>query len=342
MSRVLFLLKRREDYNVDKHSQIGLSTGLYNSAKFIDDFMPNSKLAVVVDNNDIDREVTLYKPTHVIIEALWVVPSKFDVLQRLHPNVKWIVRLHSEMPFMAQEGIALNWIAEYARYRNVLVACNAPRMLEEVQTYVEALDLSSDKVIYLPNFYPQTYKKYERPEDSEFVNVSCFGAVRPLKNHISQAIAALKFANLIGKKLKFHVNAGRIEMNGGPIVHNLKSLFEQLSDQGHQLINHEWTPREQFLELCGQMDMGLQVSFSETFNIVGADLISQGVPVVGSKEIPWLGTNWQADPTETDDIAYTMLFTHKLARWNVFFNQRHLTKYTEKSRKIWLDYFGRT
>ena len=111
MAKVLFILKRREDYNSVIHSHVGLSTGLYNSASFMNDMLNEngvqSKLVVVPDNNSIDREVTLYRPSHVIIEALWVVPQKFAILQKLHPEVKWIIRLHSEMPFMAGEGNAM-------------------------------------------------------------------------------------------------------------------------------------------------------------------------------------------------------------------------------------------
>ena len=114
MNKILFLLKRREDYSAKIHgSNVGLSTGLYNSASFMNDMLNElgieSKLSVVIDNNCIDREVTQYQPTHVVIEALWVVPTKFAVLQALHPNVKWIVRLHSELPFLANEGMALHW-----------------------------------------------------------------------------------------------------------------------------------------------------------------------------------------------------------------------------------------
>ena len=129
MTRILFILKRREDYNAEKHSHIGLSTGLYNSANFMNEMLQKagveSKLVVVIDNNCIDREVNLYNPTHVIIEALWVVPTKFSVLCKLHPNVKWIIRLHSEVPFLANEGIAFDWIADYARFKNVFIAANS-------------------------------------------------------------------------------------------------------------------------------------------------------------------------------------------------------------------------
>ena len=107
MSRVLFILKRRQDYDAKIHSALGMSTGLYNSAKFMNDMLVQngieSHLEVVADYNQIDRQCWLYKPTHCIIEAIWVIPQKFRDLQRLHPNVKWIIRVHSEMPFLAEK-----------------------------------------------------------------------------------------------------------------------------------------------------------------------------------------------------------------------------------------------
>jgi len=345
MKKVMFILKRREDYNAVLHQNIGLSTGLYNSASFMNQMLRNSgvhsNLYVVEDNNRIDALVSAYKPTHVIIEALWVVPSKFAVLQKLHPNVKWIIRLHSEMPFMAGEGMAMDWISEYSCFKNVYIGVNAPRMMREVETLLNTKHSKSldEKIIYLPNYYPQNYVKKEFNRDKDTIDIACFGAVRPLKNHLVQAVAAIDFANKIGKKLNFHVNAGRIEMKGDAVINNLRGMFEHLSDSGHQLVNHQWTPREQFLELCASMDIGLQVSFSETFNIVGADLISQGVPLVGSKEIPWSSNLYNADPTDSKDIAAKLECAYYHPRINVWVNQRLLTKYTNNTRKIWTKYF---
>jgi hypothetical protein len=51
------------------------------------------------------------------------------------------------------------------------------------------------------------------------------------------------------------------------------------------------------------MDMGLQVSFTETFDIVAADCISVGLPLAGGNEIPWLHAGCQASPTDSRDIA---------------------------------------
>lgn len=348
MSKVLFILKRREDYNATVHKHVGLSTGLYNSASFVHNMLESfahkgirSKLVVVTDNNDIDREVSLYKPTHVIIEALWVVPSKFDILQKLHPNVEWLVRLHSEMPFMANEGIAMDWIGDYVRFKKVKIAINAKRMLREIRMYVKTLGIENpdEKVIYLPNYYPQSFKHKRLDKEKDYIDIGCFGAVRPLKNTLIQAIACIDFANRIGKKLRFHINAGRIEMKGEPNVHNLQGLFEQLANSGHELINHTWTPREDFLKLCAKMDIGIQVSFTETFNIVACDLLTEGVPVIGSSEIPWMSSIAFASPVDSEDIVEKLYRAYHFPTLNVFFNKYNLNKYLNKTKKIWFNYF---
>jgi hypothetical protein len=128
-------------------------------------------------------------------------------------------------------------------------------------------------------------------------------------------------------------------MKGDPVMNNLRGLFEHLYDEGHKLIEHEWAPREEFLALCSEMDIGLQCNFSETFNIVSADLISQGVPIVGSYEIPWASPAFNARPAESDEIANAMQLSHNHPDVNVTINQCCLTEYTNKTRKIWVDYF---
>jgi len=350
MSRVLFILKRREDYNATIHSALGMSTGLYNSAKFMNDMLIDqgieSRMEVVEDYNKIDRQVHLYKPTHVIIEAIWVIPQKFVDLQRLHPNVKWIIRLHSEMPFLAGEGMAMDWIGDYSGFKNLIIGVNAPRMMEEIKIYLKHRNSWTDeqvneRIIYLPNYYPQQYVTKKLDKNKDTIDISCFGAVRPLKNHLLQAIAAIGFADQIGKKLRFHINAGRIEMQGGPVIKNLKNVFQQINGKGHELVNHEWRPREEFLELCRQMDIGLQCNLSETFNIVGADLISQGIPLIGNHdEIPWAVEHFSADPNDSQNIIEKLHLAYNWSYLNVKTQQWSLTHYTNKTAKIWSKYFN--
>ena len=345
--KILFILKRREDYSHTLHTH-GLSTGLLNSATYVQEMLVkagiDAVLEVAIDNNCIDRLVTLHKPDVVILEALWVVPSKFDILIKLHPTVEWIIRLHSEMPFMANEGIAMEWMYGYTQYPNVNIGVNAPRMLEEVRKYLMIANKwengeENARVIYMPNYYPIATKTKKLKKNKYWIDVGCFGAVRPLKNHLVQAIAAIKFAHRINKQLRFHINAGRIEMKGEPVLHNLQGLFESLNDYGHQLVLHDWMDREAFIALCAQMDLGMQVSFSETFNIVGADFISQGVPIVGSSEIPWSSSLFNADPTSSDDIENALLKAYAVPNLDVDLNANNLKNYVAKTQAIWVKLF---
>jgi hypothetical protein len=248
------------------------------------------------------------------------------------------------MPFMAGEGMSMDWMAEYSSFPNIALAINAPRMLSEIRDYIRirnqwSEEKTAEQIFYLPNYYPQEYKTKEYQINKEHIDIGCFGAVRPLKNHLLQAIAALKFADHIGKKLHFHINSGRIEMKGEPVLNNLRSVFQQLHSHGHALIQNEWTPREEFLTLCEKMDIGLQVSISETFNIVGADIISQGVPFVGCIEIPWFDETYAARAQYSEEIYRALLLTHNWPQHNVKSNQRRLTEYTNQTCNIWLEYF---
>lgn len=350
MTRVLFILKRRPDFDPVTHAHRMLSTGLYNSARLVQEMLVAAGIAaeieVAIDNNCIDRLVTQHRPTHVIIEALWVVPTKFDILQKLHPTVKWILRMHSETPFIANEGIAMDWLFEYTNYRNLYIGINAPRFLNEIQAIARIKNEWSeeelnDRIFYMPNFYPASFKTKTLDQTRDTIDIACFGAIRPLKNHLVQAIAAIRFADKLGKRLRFHVNSGRIEMKGQPVVHNLQALFQHMHECGHEMVAHEWMPHDEFLQVCATIDIGLQVSFSETFNIVGADLISEGIPVVGSTEIPWAATSFCADPTNSDDIVGKLERTWSMSNHCVRENQLNIDKYSKKTQEIWVDLFTR-
>jgi len=350
-SSVLFILKKREELDETGKKKI-IETGLYNSATYLNTILNNmninSNIELAIDNNCIDRLVTKNRPTYVIIEALWVVPSKFDILCRLHPTVKWIIRFHSEMPFLACEGIATQWMIKYSLFPNIILGINSKRLLREVRFIVKLKNYFSEedvnkKVVYLPNFYP-TDTNIEcnfdkKVDDDDSINICCFGAIRPLKNQLIQATSAIEFANKIGKKLRYHINSTRHETNGLPVYNNIKALFIELNDERYTLVEHNWKNKEDFLLLCNQMDIGLQISFSETFNIVGCDLLSQNVPVIFSNDIPWSKTKYNADPTDSIDIVDKLLLTYNNSRDNVETNIKLLKEFTNETINVWVAFF---
>jgi hypothetical protein len=353
--KILFILKKRYipygDPANDLPYAYQMSSGLLNSAMFVCNMLIRSnfdaKLVEVVDNNDIDREVTLYRPTHVIIEAYWVVPEKFEVLTARHPTVKWIIRGHSEIPFLANEGIAMDWTQRYIEYPNVIVASNSTQVVDDFRKWLSIRFPSRNKrdieksIIYLPNYYPITLHKTPfRLDDKDTIDVGCFGAVRPMKNHLIQAFAAVQLAQSLNKKLRFHINASRREGGGDKPLKNVRAYFRDLGVD-YQLVEHDWMSHVDFKRLVSTMDIGMQVSFSETFNIVTADFVDMDVPVVVSDEIKWMPHWFKADMTETQQIVNKMLFAlawKKYLPWlNV--NKKALHKYVEKSADVWVQYF---
>jgi glycosyltransferase involved in cell wall biosynthesis len=318
--RILFVCKQRP-------ATYGASYGLLNSCRFLCNALRKidgveANLVEVIDNNYIEREVVKYKATHVFIEALWVVPEKFDVLIKLHPDVNWYVRLHSDTPFLANEGVAMRWITAYAelqkKYKQFRVAPNSPKMARDLSLSIGM------ETVYAPNVYfPDEYDYPPIPEkDPNIIDIGCFGAIRPLKNQLIQGMAAMGFADEMGKTLRFHVNYARLEQNGDNVYKNLRALFE---NSQHELVEHGWLSHEEFMNVIRSMDLGLQVSFSETFNIVAADFARLGVPIVVSDEVHWANFLYYAKTTDINSIMSKLWWAwygksvglHKLNNWGL-------------------------
>jgi hypothetical protein len=281
----------------------------------------------VVDNNSIDREVTRFKPDVVIIEALWVVPEKFDVLKRLHPKIKWCVRLHSHMPFLALEGIATHWIGDYLK-RKVLIIANSKQMYEALKP------ICGDNIIFIPNIYEGEMRLPDLREKMH-VHIACLGAIRPLKNQLIQALAAIKWAQENKKYLYFHINSSRVEVGGEPVLKNLRYLFKNRS--GTQLVEERWMEHEDLIEYLKKFDLGMQVSLSETFSIVSADYLQAGIPLIASKEVEWASSFSKAKDNDINSMVKIMNRSYLnplLVMWNQYLLKRDMKKAT----KMWVNF----
>jgi glycosyltransferase involved in cell wall biosynthesis len=297
-----------------------LSNGLRNSAQFVVDMLLmegiRAKLVEAVDGNSIDKLVHDNQPYRVVLEAIWVTPAKMAELLKLWPKVKWTIRCHSETPFIAQEGCAVGWIKQYLAM-GIEVAFNSPDTANDF--------LVLGKTTYLPNYYPMRKPRSPKPP-ADTLNIGCFGAIRPLKNQLIQAFAAVAYAREKGKKLLFHMNGSRPEQNGANNLKNIQALL------GSQLVLHPWLEHEDFLELIARMDMCLQVSLSESFSITASDAVSMGVPLVGSPAIKWLPERSQAATDSSESIVAAMKHADGTA---VIMNQAYLKAYLKTAVAIW-------
>lgn len=331
--KVLFICKKNEIYGSELGIYCRRSSGLFNSTSFIVRALRErniwAEIVEVQDNNEIDRQVTKHNPDVVVIEALWVVPEKFPVLMALHPQVKWCVHLHSDMPFLAIEGIAMDWIIRSAAL-GINILANSEESFEALTPIVD-----EESLFYLPNIYLGEMK---RPvsRDKTVIDIGCFGAVRPLKNHLLQALASIQFAREKDLPLRFHINTGRVETGGEPVLKNLRQLFQDI--EGAKLVENRWYDPKDFLyHLHHNLDLGLQVSLTETFNVVTADYVTAGLPVVVSKEVKWCSDFSKAIDNSLPDIVSKM---HRAWRnpWLVRWNQLLLKRSAVAATELWVEF----
>ena len=88
------------------------------------------------------------------------------------------------------------------------------------------------------------------------------------------------------------------------------------------------------------MDIGLQVSFTETFNIVSADFVNNNIPVVTSNEVEWVSPIYFANPSKANSIVSRMRRAIITSRFKLnWLNKLSLWNYSLNSEKIWTKYF---
>jgi len=342
--KVLFVIKQRYAYG-----QMTKAYGLYNSCDFVarklQELGIESKVVQVVDNNCIDKEVHLFKPTDVFIEAIWVVPDKFRILSKLHPNVKWHIRLHSKSPFIATEGIAFDWMNQYMLLRKEGIDIELTANSEEF--YKNLKSIYGHNITYSPNiYYPSSNCSSSVPyvRDTDEFHIGIFGALRPLKNHLQQAVWAIEFAKEIQQPVAVHINVSEHEANSAQhgisnVLSNLRNLFKDRQDS--RLVEHPWYPHADFLNLVGQMDLGMQVSFSETFNITAADFIHKGIPIVASTEISFVNSLCKVQTNSSSDALGAMKLATKFGKYGLNrINKMLLNKWNDKATREWVKLLG--
>lgn len=253
---------------------------------------------------DIRKILTEIGPaTHVVIEAFWVSLPELQSLMAEFPNSHFIVRSHSQISFLQVEAGAIKNLRDLVTYQegalNLTVAANNRKMCDFVEkTYL-------GRCLYLPNLYDLDRVHRRMPmvgHHHRTLRIGSFGALRLLKNHTAAAAAALLIAERKRCDLEFWISVNRKENNGSDgILQSLRNMFQGLP--WAKLHEHPWEMWPDFRRSVAHMDLTIQASFTETFNITAADSVAEGVPCVTGPAIEWVPSSWQADVDTANDIA---------------------------------------
>jgi glycosyltransferase involved in cell wall biosynthesis len=253
--------------------------------------------------------------THVVISAPWLATADLMALCILYHQVDFTVVSHSNVGFLQADPNGLALLRQAGDLQtgsvNFHIGGNSQKFIEWWQ------EVYHQPMRWLPNMYALTTNDYvpQRWTPGATLRVGSFGAIRPLKNLLTAGGAALELAQRMQTKLEFHISAGRAEGGGDTILRALLAMYANLPDA--TVVQTGWQSWPIFLQLVRSMDILIQPSYTESFSMVSADAIGQGVPVVGSDAIDWLPARWIAsndDATKIADVAAELLLSPSTAK----------------------------
>jgi hypothetical protein len=118
---------------------------------------------------------------------------------------------------------------------------------------------------------------------------------------MSAAGAALILRDWLKVDVELWLSAGRTEGGGNTILNAIRAMLE--NKPGLKIVYNTWASWPKFRECVSTMNLLLQPSYTESFNMVTADGIAEGVPSVVSEAIDWVPEHWKANIDDVLDIA---------------------------------------
>lgn len=286
-------------------SHTGLAVSATNTARVLRSHGINALVRPVRNAAELEDRIKTERPTHIVINALWIPTYDLALLIHRHMHVHFVVLCHSNMAFLQVEPNGIRLLREAVDLElesvgNFSVAANSRGGVRGVQ------DAWESPALYLPNLYflDETVRPHRPKWSGGTLRIGAFGALRPLKNPTGSAFAALAIATNLGTNLEFHINVGRND--GGwadKLVRSVEAIMCHLPYA--RLVKDPWGPWPQFRHLVRHMHLLLQPSFTESFNVVTADGVAEGVPSVVSDVIEWAPDWWKAPPDDVQAIART-------------------------------------
>jgi hypothetical protein len=317
-------------------SHIGLGVAALKNAEYLILYGGYDAVVVAAKNNiDIVEAIRKYGFTHVIISAPWLSALDVDTMVRHFKDVKFAIISHSNIGFLQADGGALQLLRKYA-----LISKEVPNLFIGGNSLIFARwfsDVYDTPALALPNLYEVGEPVPGKPMES-IIKIGSFGAIRPQKNVMTSAASAMLVARFLGKPVQFHVSTGREDGGGGTILNAIRQMMGQVP--GIELIERNWSNWMEFKQSIREMDLLFQMSYTESFNMVTADGISQGVPSVTSNAITWVPGDWVA---KADDVFSVMRVAERLLHHRnkaVSEGRDSLTKRNIDSFVLWQQFLG--
>lgn len=291
-------------------SHIGLGISIDNIRRTLEDYGIWCTVWPVLSMADIERFLERDRAhlphghppiSHVFISAAWIPAVDIARTAAKFDSVQFCVLSHSNVGFLQADADGVAHIRAYLELEvgahNFSLAGNSRAFAEWVRRAYHT------RCEYLPNLYHLRHvqTRPKPPWSGGTLRIGCFGAVRVQKNLMTAVAAALEIASRMRtSNTEIWLSAGRDDA-GGWIRRAIAAMVAGIP--GVSLVFNNWQSWPAFRATVGRMDLLISVSYTESFNIVTADGIVEGVPSAVSEAIEWAPHRWKADADDASDIA---------------------------------------
>lgn len=316
-------------------SHIGLGVAAMNTAKVLRSQGIAAEVVPVVNAGDLSASLDT-SVSHAVVSAPWIPTADWQRMVARHPNIKFAVNCHSNVGFLQADANGVRLVREAMEIErgtwNFHVAGNSSKFCRWLSNAYQA------PCAYLPNLYhlDRTARMCRPLFSGGTLRIGAFGATRPLKNLMSSAGAAIDIATQLKADLELWLSAGRTE-GGGGILDAVRAMTAGLPHV--KLVQSGWQSWPAFRTTVRHMHLLMQPSYTESFNMVTADGVAEGVPSVVSSAIDWAPEHWKASVDDVRDIArvgrYLLADPHAPAD-----GLRALTHHNREGLDAWMSYLA--
>jgi hypothetical protein len=319
-------------------SHIGLGVAALNTSKVLARAGVEARVWPVAQAGEIGARLAAWPDaTHVVVSAPWIPSADLLGLTQAHPEVTFAVNCHSNVGFLQADPGGMRLFGEGMEVErgsaNFHMAGNSRRFVEWAE------ETFAGPCAYLPNlYYLDEHTPQNRPPfQGGVMRIGAFGATRPLKNLMSAAGAALTISRDLDADLELWVNTGREE--GGASI--LRAIREMYGIARHaRVVEAGWASWPNHRKNVARMDLLISCSYTESFNMITADGVAEGVASVVSSAIDWAPSHWQA-PVD-DVLAIARVGRYLLADPNAGRDgYRALAAHNALGLMAWRDYLGK-
>lgn len=329
-------------------SHIGLGVAAINTSKVLNRDGIQCDVWAITGAKDLETGLELdaasrpdQRITHVVISAPWIPTNELRALCMRHPRIHFAINCHSNVGFLQADPNGIKLVREALNLEmsthNFSTAANSGRMSAWLR------DAYSHQCKTLPNLYflsGEERHHHARPRwDGGVLRIGAFGAIRPQKNLASSVGAGIEIGHQLKAQTEIWISSGRSEGGGNTILNTIREMVKGLPSV--KLVESGWQEWPTFRKLVGSMHVLLQPSYTESFNMVTADGIAEGVPSVVSDAITWVPKHWVSHADDVFDIARVgraLLSDHYAAHQGLV----HLQEYVEHGTHDWIQYLDKT